>query len=44
MIPEGWVRLKDAADKLGCCRQTVLKKYPSQVIMEGNQKITIVKI
>lgn len=44
MIPEGWVRLKDAADKLGCCRQTVLKKYPSQIIMEGNQKITIVKI
>lgn len=44
MIPEGWVRLKDAADKLGCCRQTVLKKYPSQIIMEGKQKVTIVKI
>lgn len=44
MIPEGWMRLKDAADKLGCCRQTVLKKYPSQIIMEGKQKVTIVKI
>ena len=43
MIPTGWIRLKEAADRLGCARQTVLKKYPSQVIMEGKQKITIVK-
>lgn len=42
MIPTGWIRLKEAADRLGCARQTVLKKYPSQVIMEGKQKITIV--
>lgn len=44
MIPDGWIRLKEAADRLNCSRQTVLKKYESQIIMEGKQKITIVKL
>lgn len=44
MIPEGWIRLKEAADRLNCSRQTVLNKYESRIIMEGKQKITIVKL
>lgn len=44
MIPDGWVRLSEAAETLHCCRQTVLKKCESKIIMEGKQKITIVKL
>lgn len=44
MIPEGWVRLKEAADKLGLCRQTVLKRFESRILYEGKQKVTIVKL